>query len=302
MFWRVLFNRFLVGIFLSDVVIAFMVGARGDGHRWHMMGAMIPLVLMIIGFKFYCKHTFDNSMKYYTKGEVIKDSEAPAPIDKESRRRDRVATRFGHPALFKKLTVPMVHKKSQHLLGEVYKGRLDGDIGTSGYSDVYSMKRMSKEHPGKTADKTGPFEFVAESEMDFENFKNRPEFSDDHGGESSIYGHVSRPGSPSSRSESERGRSSSRDSERTYTAQDEPGVTYPAGYHHTPSNLRESSPSPDGSGFGRIESSNNTSYQIRDETGLLGSAAPMGLHTPGHQFTPYTPEKDGSTDYFRPLK
>jgi hypothetical protein len=61
----------------------------------------------------------------------------------------------------------MVHEKSKHLLAEVYRGRLDGDLGdTAAFSDVYTMKRMSKEHPGKAAAATGPFEFVAEKNMD----------------------------------------------------------------------------------------------------------------------------------------
>jgi hypothetical protein len=239
-------------------------------------------------------------MKYYSRGQISKGAEAPVAIDKESRRRDRVGVRFGNPALYQKLAVPMVHKKSQHLLAELYKGRLDGDIGTTaGFSDVYTMKRMSKEHPGKVETPPGPFEFVAESEMDFENFKNRPEFSDEFGGDGSVYGHVSRPGTPSLGSD--RGRSRSRDSERTFASHDEHGVIYPAGYHTTPSQLREYSPSPDGA-FGRIESNGSNGPYIRDQSALLGGAAPMGRQTPTQEYTPYSPERDGQQDYFQPIR
>ncbi|KAF2787493.1 DUF221-domain-containing protein [Melanomma pulvis-pyrius CBS 109.77] len=297
LYWRVLFNRFLVAAFLSNCVIALMCGAKGGVFfRWKMLSAMVPLPLLLIGFKLYCKNAFDSSIKYYTKGDVGKGTEAPAPIDKESRRRDRVAVRFGHPALYQKLTVPMVHEKSKHLLSELYRGRLDGDLGgTTGYSDVY-MKRMSKENPGKVAETTGPFEFVSEGNMDFENFKNRPEFSDDHGGEGSVYGQsiISRPDTPAG---SVRGRSSSRDSERTFSPDDAPGVTYPAGYHSTPSNLREISPSPD-RGFGRLPSNQSNPYQLRDQTGLLSQAAPMG-HQNASPYTPYTPDQDNREEYFR---
>ncbi|ORY14253.1 hypothetical protein BCR34DRAFT_672569 [Clohesyomyces aquaticus] len=301
LYWRVLFNRFLVGALMSNCLIALMVGARGDSHV-PMLAAMAPLPLLLLGFKYYCKVTFDNSMRYYTKGESIKGAEAPAPIDKESRRRDRVAVRFGHPALYQKLTVPMVHKKSKHLLAEIYRGRLDGDLGgTTGYSDMYSMKRMSKENPGKPAGASGPFEFVEEKDMDFENFKNRPEFAEDAGGaDGSIYGaHISRPGTPGSvmGAGSERGRSSSRDSERTYSHDESPGagagVTYPAGYHQTPSNLREYSPGPEG--FGRVPTNESRG---RDETNLLHGAAPMGHQTPKIGESPYTPD-EGRQDYFR---
>ncbi|KAF2262478.1 DUF221-domain-containing protein [Lojkania enalia] len=298
-YWRVIFNRFLVATFLANCIVALVIGARGkiDSVPWSMLLAMVPLPILLIGFKIYCKRTFDDSLRYYTKGEIIKGSEAPAPIDKESRRRDRVAVRFGHPALYQKLTVPMVSEKSKHLLSELYRGRLDGDLGaTAGFSDVYSMKRMSKDKPGKAAGATGPFEFVSESDMDFQNFKDRPEFNEEHGGDGSVYGHISRPDTPASMMASERGRSSSRDSERTFT--EEPGVTYPAGYHTTPSNLREYSPSPDRAGLGRLESN---PYLVRDEASLLHEAAPMGSQTPtpGQGYSPYSSDRDGEGGYFR---
>ncbi|KAF2871910.1 hypothetical protein BDV95DRAFT_492872 [Massariosphaeria phaeospora] len=298
LYWRVLFNRMLTGAFLSNCIVALMVGAKGD-QLVMMLGAMVPLPLLLLGFKVYCRNAFDNPMKYYSKGEVAKGSEAPAPIDKESRRRDRVAVRFGHPALYQKLTVPMVHDKSKHLLSELYRGQLDGDLGgTAGYSDVYSMKRMSKEHPGKAAGASSPFEFVSENKMDFQNFKDRPEFSDEHGGEGSVYGHDTRPGTPGTMLGSERGRTASRDSDRPFSPEDN-GVIYPTGYHSTPSNLREYSPSPNRE-FGRVDSNSSNPYHIRDETNLLGSAAPMGSsQTPGQGYAAYTPDQDGRTDYFR---
>lgn len=186
----------------------------------------------------------------------------------------------------------MVHEKSKHLLAEVYRGRLDADLGdTAAFSDVYTMKRMSKDKPGKAATPTGPFEFVSESKMDYANFKDRPEFSAEHGGEN-----ISRPGTPSTiLSRDPRGRSTSRDS--ALTMSDEPGTHYPAGYHQTPSNLREYSPSP--GPVSRIESNGSTPYEIPAQTNLLSGAAPMGQQqTPGG-YTPFTPSRDGQQDYFR---
>jgi hypothetical protein len=95
LYWRVLFNRMLVGVMLSNCIVALLCAARGFGSRWTMLGAMVPLPIGLLAFKLYCKSAFDDSMKYYTKGEVAKGAEAPTPIDKESRRRDRVAVRFG---------------------------------------------------------------------------------------------------------------------------------------------------------------------------------------------------------------
>ena len=96
----------------------------------------------------------------------------------------------------------MVSKKSQHLLSEVYRGRLDDDDTASlaGFSDTYGMSNMKQGLPGKKAKQTGAFEFVNDSEMDFENFKNRADFKDDHGGDGAMYGKpedIMRTGTPS---------------------------------------------------------------------------------------------------------
>ncbi|KAG9205020.1 hypothetical protein G6514_009479 [Epicoccum nigrum] len=296
LFWRVLFNRMLFGAFLANVVTACLVATKGGPSQYIMAGAMAPLPFLLLGFKFYCKWAYDHSMKYYTHGETTKGTEAQTPIDKESRRRDRVATRFGHPALYQKLTVPMVHEKSKHLLAEVYRGRLDGDVGdNAAFGDVYSMKRMSKENPGKTVTTAAsPFEFVSENNMDFENFKDRADFNSDRG---SMYGESIRPDSPSTLwGENGRGRPSSRGSNRVG---DEAGVTYPTGYHQTPSALREYSPSPE-TGLRQMESNSSQPYQVHDQHTLLSGAAPMGQQGPG-AYTPYSPDRDGDgkIDYFR---
>lgn len=89
----------LVGIFLSNCIVALLVTARGANFKWHMLAALAPLPIGLIAFKFYCKNTFDNSLKYYTQGDSKKGVEAPTPIDKESRKRDRVAVRFGYVTL-----------------------------------------------------------------------------------------------------------------------------------------------------------------------------------------------------------
>ena len=70
--------------------------------------------------------------------------------------------------------------------------------------------------------------------MDYENFKDRAEFNSNRG---SMYNESIRPDSPSTLwGDNGRGRPSSRGSNRVG---DEPGVTYPTGYHQTPSALRE---------------------------------------------------------------
>ena len=286
LFWRPVFNRFLFATFLSNVIIALLI--RAKGIVWQpMLAAMIPLPIMLLAFKIYCARTYDDQMYFYTKGVMQPDVGLD---DTKSRRTTNIGTRFGHPALYQQLMTPMVHKKSAHLLPQVYKGRLDGSDDTAslaGFSDVYSLSNMAPSRKAASKDGSGQFELVAESEMDFENFKNRPDFAAEHGGEGDMYGKpedLIRAGTPAG------SRSQSRDSDRTLLGHGQspagtgpffaksssssnlPGTVYPAGYHPTPTSaLRGTSPSPDRAGGWNASS--------RD---LVAAAAPMGRSASYH--------------------
>ena len=349
-FWRILINRLLVATVIADCAIAVLVGANGvvlakaaTTKAAAMLYVMIPLPFLIWGFKRYCQWAFDKKIAFYTT-KSISDLEGSSGVDKtQLRRRDRVGVRFGNPALYKKLMTPMVAAKSQHVLKEIYSGRLDQDMagtrageGVYGYSDVY-MSRMSHERPGKIADGDAPFEVVSESELDFENFKKRPEFREEFGGDGELYGraddqsrHGSRPGSVASMSTvgmmgamNQRGRSESpvsdsRASSRTRVVDyaDENGTMYPKGYHVTPMvGVRAESPLRDTNNFRGsstdIAASGHPAFRTNSEGGqsgtgrLLHHASNMGQATPPGAYRSYdnsrpqTPDEDTSYEHFR---
>lgn len=206
LFWRVLFNRFIFGMVLSNLVFFLTCWVRGEWTHVQAF-AVIPLPFLAIIFKLFCAKAFDDRMYYYSTRNVSKHPDE-ATLGKESRlRSERLATRFGHPALYKPLITPMVHQKAQNMLHVVYKGRLsDGReagssdmLSVSGYSDTYALDPMSRGKPGKTAGLPG-FEFVSESHLDFEYYKSRPEFAEDHG-QGDIFGapsDIMRSGTPAS--------------------------------------------------------------------------------------------------------
>ncbi len=254
MFWRSLFNRMLIGAILGNVVIALLVVALGDSYA--MLAALGPLIFAFAGFKWYCAKTFDDPIDYFNQGKQLSDEESHAGEGKH-RKGDRVGTRFGHPALFKPLITPMVAAKSQHLLKQVYSGRtsMDDSGRQAGYSDVY-MDTMDSNKPGKTSGSNAPFEIVNENQLDYEHWKERPEFGDEACADGVLFGRPAdmvRPGTPSSimtgptrtgtwessRSRSQSAdayahtRASSRDSDITRVA-GEAGTDYPRGYHRTP--------------------------------------------------------------------
>lgn len=277
-FWRLLVNRMLFGVFLGNAVIALVVGAQGVGsinsvRNGNMLYAMIPLPFLLFGFKWYCKRAFDDKLIYYSTQafsdiENTGTAEGPKP-----KRNDRVAVRFGHPALYKKLISPMVHAKSQHLLKEIYGHRgsvADRNIFEAphrrstdrampstphGYSDVF-MAEMDPHEPGKTvpvAQSLPGVELVAEEDLDFENFKRRAEFREAFGGDGELYGRpddlISRPGTPSTmatmtdggffghaKASGGSGRSTRASSVTRHGGDDEQeqGISYKPGYQPTP--------------------------------------------------------------------
>lgn len=199
-FWRVCFNRIIFATILSNVVVLLTTWVQGIGYRMPFY-ATCPLPFVMIAFKFYCRSAFDDKIRYYSTRNVGKHPESG--LDKETRQRsERLAARFGHPALYKRLITPMVHQKAQNVLPSIYKGRLTGGreeepddtMTVSGYSDMFALNTMQGGKPGKSANAVPGFEIVSENKMDFQYFKNRAEFADGHGG-GEIYGRPATPGS-----------------------------------------------------------------------------------------------------------
>jgi len=205
MYWPVVFNRMIFGTILADVIYFLTTFVRGGGMHEKAF-AIVPLPLLMIGFKIYCSRVFDDKIYFFSTRNVAKHPEEG--IQKESRlRSERLASRFGHPALYKPLITPMVHQNAQNMLHSIYSGRLSdgreadaGDMATlSGYSDSVSLSPMRAGKPGAAATVPG-FEFVSENHLDFEYYKGRSEFAEGHGA-GEIFGtpsDVSRPGTPSS--------------------------------------------------------------------------------------------------------
>ena len=177
-FWRVLYNRMIFAAILSNLFIGFVVKGRGP---WSMVFAIAPLPFLLLGFKWYCMRTFDEDMEYYVRSGMH-DQERLAINDK-IKRTDRLASKFGHPALYKPLITPMVHAKARHVVGQVYRGRLNSDTGHSmAFSDI-AMEPM--DHKGRSQSGDAPFEIVPEAQQDFTFYKNRPDFREEGG---DIYG------------------------------------------------------------------------------------------------------------------
>ncbi|KAK2786250.1 hypothetical protein FQN53_006804 [Emmonsiellopsis sp. PD_33] len=182
-FWRVVYNRLLFAAILANCVTALVVKARGT---WTMVFSLIPLPFLMLGFKWYCKRTFDDDLTYYSR-TISNDAEALVSGKTGKKAADRVAYKFGHPALYKPLMTPMVHAKAADALEKIIQARQGGNLVNGEYSDI-ALHKMNSSEPGKPSGQptNAPFEMVAENQLDFAYFKERPDFRDEFGG--GIYG------------------------------------------------------------------------------------------------------------------
>ncbi|KAM3080195.1 hypothetical protein ACMFMF_003604 [Clarireedia jacksonii] len=196
MFWRMLFNRIIFAAILANLVVFLSTWVQGDGGHMEAY-SVVPLPFIMIAFKFYCSRTFDNKIQYYSVRNALKDPETSRSTALGAKG-DRLASRFGHPALYKPLITPMVHARAQNILASIYGGRLtdsnqagSGDVmSVSGYSDTFALDSMKSGQPGRSAAKGGMpgFEMVPENRLDFSYYKQRAEFGEEHGGGGGIYG------------------------------------------------------------------------------------------------------------------
>lgn len=186
MYWNVLHNRMLFATLLQNVVAAIVVKAAFG--TWIMIACMAPLPFMILGFKIWIGRTYASQVRYYTRAVMRTNADVEAMSDPKKRIK-HVSSRLTNPVMTKPLMVPMVHAKAQHMLAQVYGGRLHDEDATSGAYDV-QMSNMNAGKPGEKAPGgiADMFEVVSEGDLDFENFKNRAEFKDQFGGGGELYG------------------------------------------------------------------------------------------------------------------
>ncbi|MCJ1281684.1 hypothetical protein MMC26_001006 [Xylographa opegraphella] len=193
-FWNVLFNRVLFATFLANCIAALVIKAAFGS--WTMLGCMVPLPIILLGFKVYCSKSFDDQCQYYVQGFINKDPEAISNVGMKLPQNTTLGNRFGNPALYQPLIVPMVHESAEHLLANIYGGRLDSPSApTMAYSDI-AMGQMSSVEPGKPAPSAiagGMFKFVPEANLDFAFYKNDPAFSSEYGGGGELYDRVQTP-------------------------------------------------------------------------------------------------------------
>lgn len=164
-FWRVLINRLLLAAAFSNLVLFLIVWVK---ITIFTAIAVVPAIALLAIFKIFLVVSVDPKFDYYSTDLTSEVAHSPA-VHHNDQKKDRLRSRFAHPALTQALIVPMVHERSRHLLREVYKGRLHEERATESTPAVATPVLQEK------------FELVAPEDLNFDHFKNRPDFADEFG-------------------------------------------------------------------------------------------------------------------------
>ncbi|KAK9453503.1 hypothetical protein V1511DRAFT_522718 [Dipodascopsis uninucleata] len=170
-FWQDLFDRVLFACGFGNIVMFLVTWNQGS---WKIGVSVLPLPILLICFKLYCRSKFDSLVKYdytamrlnskvdYELGEwdIVSTGKSSSKATSQTSYYD-LRAEFGDPALYRKLIVPMVKSSAQHLLHEVFKGKRLGDenIRASIHENVNST-----------------FEIVNDNELDIVKFQDDPNF------------------------------------------------------------------------------------------------------------------------------
>lgn len=129
-----------------------------------------PLPVITILFKIVASRRFDHYAYYYqsnrSEEHAIPSVDGPGATIS---RRNRIGIRFGNPAFFAELPTAMVHENVQHLLPQVFAGKMRGvqEDFTSKVTRKKSVKHMSIINRGDAHDLR--FQAIPENELDIDD-------------------------------------------------------------------------------------------------------------------------------------
>ncbi|KAF8526059.1 DUF221-domain-containing protein [Hysterangium stoloniferum] len=121
--WNVVVNRLLISLVFMQCLMALTIGLQLGWSSFEWVATLPPLITVVL-FKGYIRRTFNSKFRYYIPSE---DEIARSKVHSEraDNKGNRLANRFGHPALHADLFTPMLHARMMPLLPQVYRGRLE---------------------------------------------------------------------------------------------------------------------------------------------------------------------------------
>ncbi|GJJ08472.1 hypothetical protein Clacol_002690 [Clathrus columnatus] len=120
--WNSVINRLLISVIFMQLFMTLTIGLQ-LGWLTFQWTVTLPPILMLVALKIYINRVFVRQFQYYIPDEM-EIASCKVHSERSDRSGNRLANRFGHPALHAELYTPLLHAKMAKLLPEVYQGRL----------------------------------------------------------------------------------------------------------------------------------------------------------------------------------
>ncbi|KAI9282032.1 hypothetical protein BC943DRAFT_296004 [Umbelopsis sp. AD052] len=165
--FRVIINRVLASTVLFQLIMILILYFKSATIQTY---TICPLPVITIIYKIVLSKRFDPYVYYYkvpaSEEHAIPSVDGPGATIS---RRNRIGIRFGNPAFFAELPTPMVHERAQHLLPQVFAGKMRGiqESFTSKVTRKKSVKHMSIINRGDAHDLR--FQAIPENELDIDD-------------------------------------------------------------------------------------------------------------------------------------
>ncbi|KAJ2956460.1 hypothetical protein NQZ79_g7700 [Umbelopsis isabellina] len=165
--FRVVVNRMFVSIVLFQLVMILILYFKSAYLQTYVI---CPLPVITIIMKIIVSRRFD-PLAYYSNNRFDQEHAIPS-VDGPGAtisRRNRIGIRFGNPAFFAELPTPMVHENVQHLLPQVFSGKVRGieENFTSKVTRKKTVKHMSVINRGDQHDLR--FHAIPANELDIDD-------------------------------------------------------------------------------------------------------------------------------------
>ncbi|CEP07391.1 hypothetical protein [Parasitella parasitica] len=173
--WRLLFNRLLVSTVLFQIIMFSVLNLKSA--RTSSL-AVLPLPLLTILFKIICNRRFDKHVYYYTPRIEGLASTTTTDYDDNvfaKKTKNSIGYRFGDPAFFAELPVPMVHERVRHLLPKLYgtaTNKSNKKPFISRMTRQKSMRHVSVIHINNNSGGTGgelQFQSIGEKDLELDD-------------------------------------------------------------------------------------------------------------------------------------
>jgi hypothetical protein len=122
--WRLLYNRLLASAVLFQLI---MIGVLYLKNATIPAFAIAPIPVITILFKIICSRRYDSRVYYYQPkidgpSTTYYNGDNKTGMNNNQGSKNSVGFRFGDPAFFAELPIPMVHESVRHLLPKLYGG------------------------------------------------------------------------------------------------------------------------------------------------------------------------------------